>query len=86
VCDCGWLPYDRQIGETGADVAPELYLACGVSGASQHVVGMGRSGLVVVVNKDPAAPFFRHGDVGIVEDLGAFLPRLLEVLAEEKKK
>ncbi|MDY0161831.1 electron transfer flavoprotein subunit alpha/FixB family protein [Desulfobotulus sp.] len=86
VCDCGWLPYDRQIGETGADVAPELYLACGVSGASQHLVGMGRSGLVVVVNKDPAAPFFRHGDVGIVEDLGAFLPRLLEVLAEEKKK
>lgn len=83
VCDGGWLPYDRQIGETGADVAPELYFACGISGASQHLAGMERSGFVVVLNKEKSAPFFRHGDLGIVEDLHTFLPALLNML--EKK-
>ncbi|MCW7753680.1 electron transfer flavoprotein subunit alpha/FixB family protein [Desulfobotulus sp. H1] len=80
VCDNGWIPYDRQIGETGADVAPELYMALGVSGASQHLSGMKRSGFVVVINREKTAPFFQHADIGIVEDLNLFLAVLLEQL------
>ncbi|TYT75899.1 electron transfer flavoprotein subunit alpha/FixB family protein [Desulfobotulus mexicanus] len=84
VCDGGMLPYDRQIGETGADVAPELYVAFGISGASQHLAGMGRSGFVVAVNKEKTAPFFQHADLGIVEDLEVFLEAILKIMDTEK--
>ncbi len=77
-CDLGWLEYRRQVGVTGATVAPKLYLACGISGATQHVMGMRGSGFVVAVNKDPSAAIFREADVCIVEDLSEFIPVLIE--------
>ena len=78
VCDRGWLPYNRQVGITGATVAPALYLACGISGAAQHIAGMSGAGLVVAINKDPRAAIFQHADLGVVEDLTTFLPLLAE--------
>ena len=78
VCDRGWLPYDRQVGITGATVAPALYVACGISGAAQHIAGMSGAGLVVAINKDPRAAIFQHADIGIVEDLTTFLPLLID--------
>jgi electron transfer flavoprotein alpha subunit len=76
VCDAGWLPYARQVGQTGATVRPKVYLACGISGASQHIVGMRDSGFIVAINHDPAAPIFAFADVGVAEDVTAFLPLL----------
>ena len=76
LCDAGWLPYARQVGATGATVAPKLYLACGISGAAQHLAGMRGSTFVVAVNTDPHAAIFRAADVGVVEDLATFLPLL----------
>ncbi len=78
LCDRGWLEYSRQVGVTGASVSPALYLACGISGASQHVMGMRGSKLVIAVNKDPAAPMFNEADVCIVEDITQFVPLLEE--------
>jgi electron transfer flavoprotein alpha subunit len=78
VCDRGWLPYDRQVGITGATVAPALYIACGISGAPQHLAGMSGAELVVAINKDPKAAMFNHADIGVVEDLKTFLPLLIE--------
>lgn len=77
VCDLGWLGYGQQVGLTGATVAPRLYLACGISGARQHTVGMQGSGFVVAINSDPQAAIFNLSDVCVVEDLTAFLPVLL---------
>ena len=79
VCDRGWLGYDRQVGVTGATVAPALYIACGISGASQHVMGMRGAGFVIAVNTDPQAPICGEADVCIVEDLTAFIPAALEL-------
>ena len=76
VCDRGWLPYSRQVGLTGATVSPTLYLACGISGAPQHLAGMSGAGVVVAINKDPDAAIFRHADLCVVEDLITFLPLL----------
>ena len=84
LCDRGWLGYDRQVGVTGSTVAPALYIALGISGASQHVVGMRASGLVIAVNTDPRAPIFNEADIGIVEDVNRFIPLVLE--AYEKRK
>lgn len=78
VCDLGWLPHSCQVGETGRRVAPKLYLACGISGARQHLVGMQQAEQVVAINNDPHAPIFAAADVGIVEDLATFVPLLLE--------
>ena len=78
VCDVGWLEYNRQIGLTGATVTPELYIACGVSGAVQHVAGMRDSGFVVAVNNDKHAAIFNVADVCIVEDLTTFIPLLVD--------
>ena len=78
VCDRGWLPYSRQVGITGATVAPALYIACGISGAAQHIAGMSGAGLVVAINKDPRAAIFQHADIGVVEDLTTFLPLLTD--------
>ncbi len=82
VCDAGWLAYNRQVGVTGATVAPKLYMACGISGAYQHVGGMQGAELVVAVNRDPRAAIFHHADIGVVADLEVFLPRLIEALGK----
>ncbi len=84
VCDIGWLEYKQQVGQTGATVAPNLYIACGISGAMQHVVGMRGSGFIVAINSDPTAAIFNIADVCVVEDLGTFMPSLLQELARRR--
>ena len=80
IVDAGWVPYAFQVGQTGKTVKPMVYVACGISGATQHMVGMKSAKNIIAINKDSEAPIFTIADLGVVGDVTKVIPKLIEAI------